>query len=66
MKKIIECIPNFSEGRDLKKIASIVEAITAVKGVFFLGSESDGDHNRSVVTFAGSPEAVLEAASLSF
>jgi glutamate formiminotransferase / formiminotetrahydrofolate cyclodeaminase len=62
MKKIIECIPNFSEGRDLKKIASIVEAITAVKGVFFLGSESDGDHNRSVVTFAGSPEAVLEAA----
>ncbi len=60
--KILECIPNFSEGRDQKKIAAIVKAITAVPGVWLLGQESDKAHNRSVVTFAGPPEAVVEAA----
>ncbi len=62
MKKIIECIPNFSEGRDQKKIETIIAAIEAIPGVFLLDQESDKDHNRSVVTFAGEPEAVLEAA----
>ncbi|MBI4235136.1 glutamate formimidoyltransferase [Candidatus Peregrinibacteria bacterium] len=62
MKKIIECIPNFSEGRDQHKITQIVEAIKSVPGILFLGVESDIAHNRSVVTFAGEPEDVLQAA----
>ncbi len=62
MKKIIECIPNFSEGRDQKKIDKILKAITDVPGVFLLDYESDPAHNRSVVTFAGEPKPVLEAA----
>ncbi|MBZ5503245.1 MAG: glutamate formimidoyltransferase [Acidobacteriia bacterium] len=62
MKQIIECIPNFSEGRDPAKLAAIVAAMREVPGVFVLGQESDADHNRSVVTLAGEPEAVAEAA----
>lgn len=62
MKKIIECIPNFSEGRDQKKIDRIVQAIKEVPGILFLGAESDKSHNRCVVTFAGEPKAVLQAA----
>jgi glutamate formiminotransferase len=60
--RIVECIPNFSEGRDLAIVGAIVEAITSVPSSYLLRSESDGDHNRSVVTFAGEPEAVVEAA----
>jgi glutamate formiminotransferase / formiminotetrahydrofolate cyclodeaminase len=62
MKKIIECIPNFSEGQNPKTIEAIVSVIKAVPKVFLLDHESDGDHNRSVVTFAGEPGAVIEAA----
>lgn len=62
MKRLVECVPNFSEGRDAAKVAAIVEAIREVPGVFVLAHESDGDHNRSVVTMAGDPEAVAEAA----
>lgn len=62
MRKIIECIPNFSEGRDKRKIAEIVSAIEQTPGVILLDSESDPAHNRSVVTFVGEPEAVLAAA----
>lgn len=62
MKKIIECVPNFSEGRDQKKIKAILAAIKSVPGAMLLDYESDPAHNRSVVTFAGDPEAVLEAA----
>lgn len=62
MKKIIECIPNFSEGRNRKKIDQIVQSIKEVPDILFLGAESDKSHNRSVVTFAGEPDAVLEAA----
>lgn len=58
---VIECVPNFSEGRDAKKMQAIVDAIAGA-GVLLLGWESDVDHNRSVVTFAGDPEAVLEGA----
>jgi glutamate formiminotransferase len=59
---VIECVPNFSEGRDLDKVRSITDAIRSVEGVFVLGWESDADHNRSVVTFAGPAEAVVEGA----
>jgi glutamate formiminotransferase len=59
---VIECVPNFSEGRDEGVVRRIVEAIGSAKGVLVLGWEMDGDHNRSVVTFAGAPDAVVEGA----
>jgi glutamate formiminotransferase len=59
---VIECVPNFSEGQDAANIRAIVETIESVPGALLLGWESDADHNRSLVTFAGEPEAVLEAA----
>jgi glutamate formiminotransferase/formiminotetrahydrofolate cyclodeaminase len=62
MEKIVECVPNFSEGRDAAKIAEIVAAIRTVEGILLLDVHLDADHNRSVITFAGEPEAVLEAA----
>jgi glutamate formiminotransferase / formiminotetrahydrofolate cyclodeaminase len=62
MKRLIECVPNFSEGRDASKVDAIVAAMREVPGVFLLDRESDADHNRSVVTIAGEPEPVAEAA----
>ncbi|HEV1285136.1 MAG TPA: glutamate formimidoyltransferase [Bryobacteraceae bacterium] len=59
---MIECVPNFSEGRDEGVVRSIVESIGGAPGVLVLGWEMDRDHNRSVVTFAGTPDAVIEAA----
>jgi len=59
---VIECVPNFSEGRDTAIVSAIVNAIGQTPGVLLLGWESDADHNRSVVTFAGSPDTVVEAA----
>jgi glutamate formiminotransferase len=59
---MLECVPNFSEGRDETVVRAIVEAIGSAPAVVVLGWESDADHNRSVVTFAGSAEAVVEAA----
>jgi glutamate formiminotransferase len=59
---LFEAVPNFSEGRDEEKIARIVAPVRAVAGVRVLGLHSDPDHNRSVLTFAGEAEAVLEAA----
>ena len=50
MKKIVECIPNFSEGRDRDKIELIVKTITAVPRVAALDYSMDSDHNRSVIT----------------
>jgi glutamate formiminotransferase / formiminotetrahydrofolate cyclodeaminase len=64
MKRLIECVPNFSEGRDPAKVEALVEAMRAVPGVFILDRESDMDHNRCVVTLAGEPEPVAEAALL--
>jgi len=58
---IIECVPNFSEGLDCRKVQSIVNAMR-VDGVSLLDWSLDGDHNRSVVTIAGPPQAVVEAA----
>jgi glutamate formiminotransferase len=62
MKRLIECVPNFSEGRDASKVDALVAAMSGVPGVFVLDRESDADHNRSVITLAGEPEAVAEAA----
>ncbi len=59
---MIECVPNFSEGRDPGVVAEIARAIAAVDGVALLGYESDHDHHRSVVTFAGEAEAVIHGA----
>src|ERR1700675_2939170 len=64
MKRLIECVPNFSEGRDAAKVDTIVAAMSSVPGVYVLDREMDADHNRSVVTLAGEPDAVAEAALL--
>jgi glutamate formiminotransferase len=61
-RAVIECVPNFSEGRDRDVVARIVAAIASVPGAAVLGQTSDADHNRSVVTFAGGPGPVAEAA----
>src|SRR5713226_8710065 len=62
MKHLIECVPNFSEGRDASKVDALIDAMRGVPGVLVLDRESDADHNRSVITLAGEPEAVAEAA----
>ncbi|HEC22532.1 MAG TPA: glutamate formimidoyltransferase [Chloroflexi bacterium] len=62
MKPLVECVPNFSEGRRPEVIEEIVEAIRRTPGVALLDVTSDADHNRSVVTFVGSPESVERAA----
>ena len=61
MKKILECVPNFSEGRDLKKIEKIVEPFRGKESVKLLDYQNDEDHNRSVVTVVGEPEALKNA-----
>ena len=60
MKRLIECVPNFSEGRDAAKVDAIVAAMSGVAGVHVLDYKLDADHNRSVVTLAGDPDAVAE------
>jgi glutamate formiminotransferase/formiminotetrahydrofolate cyclodeaminase len=62
MQKIIECVPNFSEGRDLEVIRQITAAIESVDGVSLLNVDPGASTNRTVVTLAGSPDAVVEAA----
>ena len=59
--KIVECVPNFSEGRDLKKIDRIVAPFRARAGVKLLDYSNDEDHNRPVVTLVGEPEALRDA-----
>jgi len=61
-KRIIECVPNFSEGRDPEKIKAITDAIEAVEGVKLLDVDPGKATNRTVVTFVGEPETVVEAA----
>jgi glutamate formiminotransferase / 5-formyltetrahydrofolate cyclo-ligase len=58
---VVECVPNFSEGRDARRVEAIVAAMR-VEGVHLLDWSKDADHNRSVVTIAGAPAAVLESA----
>ena len=62
MQKIVECVPNFSEGRDMAVIKQITDAIESVAGAKLLDVDPGADTNRTVVTFVGSPEAVKEAA----
>jgi glutamate formiminotransferase len=62
MRKIVECIPNFSEGRRPEVIDEIVAAIKTVPGAVLLDRESDADHNRSVVTFVAPPDLVVDGA----
>src|SRR6266542_2269048 len=62
MDRIVECVPNFSEGRRPEVIDAIVEAILSTGNVYLLGREMDADHNRAVITIVGSPESVGEAA----
>ena len=63
--KVIECVPNFSEGRDRKKIDSIVASLAAVDGVKLLDVCVDADHNRTVLTFVGTPEDIEKGAEAS-
>jgi len=62
MKRVVECVPNFSEGRRRGIIDEIVGVLASVDEVRVLDVQSDADHNRSVVTMVGQPEAVEEAA----
>src|ERR1700692_355031 len=62
MQKVIECVPNFSEGRAPAVIRQITAAIEAVEGVSLLNVDPGASTNRTVVTFAGNPEAAVEAA----
>src|SRR5256886_6892608 len=62
MQKIIECVPNFSEGRNLEVIREITAAIESVEGVSLLNVDPGASTNRTVVTFAGTPDAAVEAA----
>ena len=62
MKRILECVPNFSEGRDMSIINKITDQITKVEGVKLLDVDPGKATNRTVVTFVGDPEAVVEAA----
>ncbi len=60
MKRLVECVPNFSEGRDAAKVDAIVAAMKR-DGVWLLDREMDADHNRCVITLVGEPEAVRES-----
>ena len=64
MKRLIECVPNFSEGRDPAKVDALIQTMSKVPGVWVLDHEMDADHNRCVITLAGDPDAVAEAALL--
>jgi glutamate formiminotransferase len=59
--KLVECVPNFSEGRRVEVVDAIAAAVAGVAGVQLLDRTSDADHNRSVLTLAGEPDAVAEA-----
>src|SRR5436190_13964338 len=62
MKQVIECVPNFSEGRELDVVRQITAAIESVEGVSLLNVDPGASTNRTVVTFAGTPDAAVEAA----
>ena len=62
MKQIVECVPNFSEGRDLNIIRQITDEVESVKGVKLLDVDPGEATNRTVVTFVGEPDNVVEAA----
>jgi len=61
-ERIVECVPNVSEGRDRRAVDAIAGAVRETDGAWLLDTHVDPDHNRSVLTFAGEPEAVVQAA----
>src|SRR5450432_1735700 len=61
MATLVECVPNFSEGRDAAKVDAIVDAMK-VDGVYLLDRKMDSDHNRCVITLVGDRESIQEAA----
>jgi len=64
MKQLIECVPNISEGRDKAKINAIASVVETVEGVKLLNVDPGAATNRTVITFVGEPEPVIEAAFL--
>ena len=62
MAKIVECIPNISEGRNMEVVEAVLNEVRSTAGVTLLDHSSDPSHNRTVITFLGSPEGVAEAA----
>ena len=62
MAKIVECIPNISEGRNMEVVEAVLNEVRSTPGVTLLDHSSDPNHNRTVITFLGSPEGVAEAA----
>ncbi len=62
MDRIVECVPNFSEGRDPSTMQALIDAVTSRPGVVVLDHSMDTDHHRSVLTFCGTPDAIVEAA----
>ena len=62
MMKLVECVPNFSEGRDMAKIEQITGEISSTEGVTLFDVDPGKDTNRTVVTFVGTPDGVVEAA----
>jgi glutamate formiminotransferase / formiminotetrahydrofolate cyclodeaminase len=61
MDRVIECVPNFSEGRNQATVQALIDAVASVPGVRLLDHTSDRDHHRSVLTVVGDPEAMVEA-----
>ena len=61
MNRIVECVPNFSEGRNQATVQALIDAVSSVTGVRLLDHSVDYDHHRSVLTIAGDPEAMVEA-----
>jgi glutamate formiminotransferase/formiminotetrahydrofolate cyclodeaminase len=61
-RKLVECVPNFSEGRRVDVVDGLAGVVGRTRGVYLLDRHSDADHNRSVLTFAGQPQAVSDAA----
>src|SRR5262245_20619075 len=62
LSPLVECVPNFSEGRRPETVQAIADAITTVKPACVLDMHIDPDHNRSVITFVAPPEIIVEAA----
>src|ERR1041385_6793347 len=62
MNRLVECVPNFSEGRRGEGVEAIVAALRSVPHVYPPGGEMDADHNRAVITIVGAPESIGEAA----
>jgi len=62
MERIVECVPNFSEGRKAEVVRALVEAVERDGGALVLGTHVDADHNRSVITFVATPEKIVDAA----